>query len=312
MTITALPATVTVSFNYVTSSTGTTTAAADILGTTISGSKTITAGTDSDSIILTIAAGTANGTYNLKVTVTNSTGSGANNKNDNQNGAVVMNVSACTSPAITTQPLGQSITYGNNATFTAAASGTPAPTVQWQVSANGGGTYSNIPGATSTTLSLTKPTVAMSGRLYRAVFTNSCASATSSAAALSVTAKALTVSGITANNKAYDGNSTAALNVGSAALVGVAGGDNVTLNTAGATGAFANKNVGTGKTVTVSGLTLGGADASNYTLTQPTTTADITAQALTGSFTAATRCTTATIRRASLGARWSGRSGATS
>ena len=96
-----------------------------------------------------------------------------------------------------------------------------------------------------------------------------------------ITAKALTVSGITANNKAYDGTTAATLNTASAALVGVVGGDSVTLGTAGATGAFADKNVGTGKTVTVSGLTIGGASASNYTLTQPSATANITAKALT-------------------------------
>jgi hypothetical protein len=96
-----------------------------------------------------------------------------------------------------------------------------------------------------------------------------------------ITAKGLTVSGITANNKVYDGNATATLNTGSAALVGVIGGDTVTLNTGSAVGAFSNANIGTGKTVTVSGLTITGADAGNYSLTQPTTTADITAKALT-------------------------------
>jgi hypothetical protein len=39
--------------------------------------------------------------------------------------------------------------------------------------------------------------------------------------------------------------------------------------------------VGTGKTVTVSGLTISGTDAANYVLTQPTTTADITKATLT-------------------------------
>jgi hypothetical protein len=96
-----------------------------------------------------------------------------------------------------------------------------------------------------------------------------------------ITAKALTVSGITADNKVYDGNTTATLNMGSAALVGVVGSDDVTLDTSGAVGAFDTANVGTGKTVTVSGLVLTGADAGNYSLTQPTTTADITAKALT-------------------------------
>jgi len=91
----------------------------------------------------------------------------------------------------------------------------------------------------------------------------------------------LTVSGITASNKVYDGNTTATLNTASATLVGVVGSDSITLNTTGASGTFANKNVGTSKTVTVSGLTLGGADAGNYSLTQPTTTANITAKELT-------------------------------
>ena len=54
----------------------------------------------------------------------------------------------------------------------------------------------------------------------------------------------------------------------------------VTLSTASAAD-LRRRNVGTGKTVTVSGLTIGGADAGNYTLTQPTTTANITAKALT-------------------------------
>ena len=51
-----------------------------------------------------------------------------------------------------------------------------------------------------------------------------------------ITAKALTVSGVTASNKVYDGNTTATLNVSSAALVGVVAGDTVTLNTASASG----------------------------------------------------------------------------
>ncbi|MCX6953560.1 MAG: YDG domain-containing protein, partial [Verrucomicrobia bacterium] len=96
-----------------------------------------------------------------------------------------------------------------------------------------------------------------------------------------ITAKALTVSGITALNRIYDSTTVAGLTTGGAALVGVVGGDTVTLSTASAAGAFATKVVGTAKTVQVSGLTIGGADAANYTLTQPSATADITAKALT-------------------------------
>ena len=44
-------------------------------------------------------------------------------------------------------------------------------------------------------------------------------------------------------------------------------GDTVTLSTSGATGTFASDNVGTGITVTVSGLTISGAQADDYMLT---------------------------------------------
>jgi parallel beta-helix repeat protein len=86
--------------------------------------------------------------------------------------------------------------------------------------------------------------------------------------------RSLTVAGITANDKPYDGNTVAALNLGSAVLQGVLSGDDVTLNTSAAAGTFASANIGTW-TVTVSGLTLNGTAKNNYSLTQPTTTASI-------------------------------------
>ncbi len=92
-----------------------------------------------------------------------------------------------------------------------------------------------------------------------------------------ITAATLTVTGITAENKPFDGTTTATLNTGDAALVGVLPGDNVTLNTSLAVGAFVSPEIGTGKTVLISGLTISGAQAGNYNLVQPTATADITA-----------------------------------
>ncbi len=92
-----------------------------------------------------------------------------------------------------------------------------------------------------------------------------------------ITQKALTVSGITASNKVYDGTTTVTLDTSGAALVGVADGDSVDLDVSSAAGVFADANAGTGKTVTVSNLTISGVNAANYSLTQPTTTADITA-----------------------------------
>src|SRR5208283_3784287 len=51
--------------------------------------------------------------------------------------AATLTVSAANvAPAFTTQPVSQAVTAGNNASFTAAASGVPTPTLQWQVSTN--------------------------------------------------------------------------------------------------------------------------------------------------------------------------------
>src|SRR4029078_10714544 len=96
-----------------------------------------------------------------------------------------------------------------------------------------------------------------------------------------ITAKELTVTGITADNKEYDQDTSATIHTGGAALDGVISPDDVTLNTSGASGAFLTAAAGNGKTVQVSGLTLDGDDKDNYSLTQPATTANITQKALT-------------------------------
>jgi hypothetical protein len=88
-------------------------------------------------------------------------------------------------PYITTQPANQTVTAGQTATFTAAATGSPAPTVQWQVSSNGGTMFSNLSGATSATLSFTTA-ASQNGYKYQAVFTNSAGSATTAAATLTI------------------------------------------------------------------------------------------------------------------------------
>ena len=97
-----------------------------------------------------------------------------------------------------------------------------------------------------------------------------------------ITPKTLTVSGVAASNKVYDGTTTATI---TASLQGVAGGDSVQLTTPAAN--FDTKDAGTGKAVTIaagSSFTISGADAGNYTLTQPTVsglTADIAPATLT-------------------------------
>ena len=100
--------------------------------------------------------------------------------------------------------------------------------------------------------------------------------------AFQITPKALTVSGVAASNKVYDGTTTATI---TATLQGVVNGDSVQLTPPAAD--FDTKDAGTGKAVTIAAsgsFTISGADAGNYTLTQPTVsglTADITPATLT-------------------------------
>ena len=89
-------------------------------------------------------------------------------------------------PLVTTTPAGASVPVGQPYSFTAAASGSPAPTVQWQLSTDGGATYSDIPGATATTYSAVA-TPADNAHWFRAVFTNASGSVTTGAAGLTVT-----------------------------------------------------------------------------------------------------------------------------
>src|SRR5206468_9589534 len=83
----------------------------------------------------------------------------------------------------TANPVSTNICAGAVVSFTAAASGAPAPAVQWQ--ANSGSGFTNIPGATSSPLSFTA-SASQSNNQYRAVFSNTCGSSTSGVAALTI------------------------------------------------------------------------------------------------------------------------------
>jgi hypothetical protein len=93
-----------------------------------------------------------------------------------------------------------------------------------------------------------------------------------------ITPRSLTVSGITAGNKVYDGTTAATVDASGATFANLIASDDVSVS---ATGTFADKTAGIGKTVTLTS-TYSGADLSNYTITgQTSTTADITPRALT-------------------------------
>ena len=97
-------------------------------------------------------------------------------------------------------------------------------------------------------------------------------------ATANITQATLTVTGITATNKVYDGTTNATIDTTNIALVGVIAGDTVGVDPSAVAGTFDTKDFGVGKLVTISGLTLTGAAAGNYMLVQPTVHATISAR----------------------------------
>ncbi|KAF0146856.1 MAG: hypothetical protein FD187_3185, partial [bacterium] len=95
--------------------------------------------------------------------------------------------------------------------------------------------------------------------------------ATATAIANIAQAAITAITGITAGDKIYDGTTDATLSTADAGFTGKIAGDALTV--ASATGAFADKNAGDDKTVTITGLALGGTDKDNYTLDDATATA---------------------------------------
>jgi hypothetical protein len=147
-------------------------------------------------LTLTVASTVVANTYNFTVS-----GSGGGTSSN-----VTLIVSACTAPSISTQPTAQSITYGANTSFSVVASGTTPLNYQWQVNTGSGftnlaegGVYS---GTTTSTLTLTKPSVSMSTYKYRCIISNVCGSVTSNEATLTVNARPITITA-DAKSKVY-------------------------------------------------------------------------------------------------------------
>jgi len=135
------------------------------------GGANIAGATSSSYTITGVSSGSA-GSYS--VVATNSAGSVTSSS------AVLTVTTVSVAPAITTQPVSQSVTAGGNVTFSVVASGSPTPTYQWKK----GGT--NISGATSSSYTITGVSTGNAGT-YTVVATNSAGSVTSSGAVLSVT-----------------------------------------------------------------------------------------------------------------------------
>ena len=118
---------------------------------------------------------------NYHAVVTNDTGTVSSN-------AAVLAVNVA--PGITTQPVAQTVNVGQTATFTVAATGTPAPTYQWRK----GGT--NIGGATNTSYTIASVQLADVGS-YDVVVANAAGNLPSDAVTLTVNSAPIII-GITA------------------------------------------------------------------------------------------------------------------
>ncbi len=95
-------------------------------------------------------------------------------------GASLTVKSPVVAPSLTGQPVSQTITAGQTATFSVAGTGTAPMSYQWQK--NGAA----ISGATASTYQTPVTTVSDSGSLFTVVMSNSAGSVTSSGATLTV------------------------------------------------------------------------------------------------------------------------------
>lgn len=99
---------------------------------------------------------------------------------------------AIAAPAFVAQTSSRTVAAGQATTFSVSAGGAQVASYQWQVSTNGGSTWTNLTdgapysGTTSATLTISAATTAMTNYQYRCVATNSGGSATSAAAILSI------------------------------------------------------------------------------------------------------------------------------
>ena len=96
-----------------------------------------------------------------------------------------------TVPTVVTNPVNASVLNNGTTSFTASFSGTPTPTIQWQVSTTGAsGPWTSLTnaapysGVTTGTLTINPAVISMNGNYYRSVGTNGCTPAANTTAAL--------------------------------------------------------------------------------------------------------------------------------
>ncbi len=146
--------------------------------------------------------GATSATYTINPTHESETGdelravlTNAHGKTTSTVATLTVSAAACAaSPAIGTQPSDQTVTESASASFNVKEGTVPAncsaATIQWELSTNGGTTFTPITGATSATYTINPTHTSESGDQFRVTFTNTHGKTTSTTATLTVTAVA--------------------------------------------------------------------------------------------------------------------------
>ena len=228
-----------------------------VSGTTLTYSTTKQANNASATITIPVVGATNYNDYSIVVTVT------AKDKED-------------AGVSITTPPTSK--TYGE-ADFTLTATKTAPDSGTWSWVSSDDTILEIVSGAATATPTIKVKKADATGATLTVTY-ESDTHMGSASATITVAQKEVTISGITANNKEYDGNTNATVNASGATITGKVDGDYLTVSVA-AGSTFDSADAGS-RTVTLGALTLGGASAGNYKLAasgnQTTATANITAK----------------------------------
>ena len=197
---------------------------------------------------------------------------------DGTNVPVSVNVVNKTDTGVTITGLPQTVTYGDAFTLEAAQTGDTGTSGKWSWDFDGDYFQEKSTGGHQETLTLQAIKAGTPSKSITATYESGTHKGSATVNAV-VEKKEVTVSGIAAENKEYDGGTTATVNASGATITGKVDGDKLTIT---ATGTFADADAGENKTVTLTLGTLGGADSANYTLAtagnQTETKANITAK----------------------------------
>ena len=234
--------------------------AQSVSGTTLTYSTTKQANNASATITIPVVGATNYNDYSIVVTVT------AKDKED-------------AGVSITTPPTSK--TYGE-ADFTLTATKTAPDSGTWSWVSSDDTILEIVTGAATATPTIKVKKADVNGATLTVTY-ESDTHMGSASATITVARKEVTISGITANNKEYDGNTNATVNASGATITGKVDGDDLTVSVA--TGSTFDSADAGSRTVTLGTLALGGTSAGNYTLAtagnQTEAAANITARDLT-------------------------------